>query len=84
LGRLDVVYNYAGIEGEAAFLAQFSTEAFDRVTAINLRRVFLGMKAALPHRVQRGGSTINTASMAATVAQKRAAAYCAAKGAWWR
>jgi NAD(P)-dependent dehydrogenase (short-subunit alcohol dehydrogenase family) len=78
-GRLDVLYNNAGIEGEAAFLAQFSNEAFDRVIAVNLRGVFLGMKAALPHMVQRGGSIINTASMAATVAQKGGAAYCAAK-----
>ncbi|HKD66026.1 MAG TPA: SDR family NAD(P)-dependent oxidoreductase [Candidatus Binataceae bacterium] len=78
-GRLDVLYNNAGIEGEAAFLAQFSNEAFDRVIAVNLRGVFLGMKAALPHMIQRGGSIINTASMAATVAQKGGAAYCAAK-----
>jgi NAD(P)-dependent dehydrogenase (short-subunit alcohol dehydrogenase family) len=78
-GRLDVLYNNAGIEGEAAFLAQFSSAAFDRVIAVNLKGVFLGMKAALPHMVQRGGSIINTASMAATIAQKGGAAYCAAK-----
>ncbi len=78
-GHLDIVYNNAGIEGEAAFLAQFSGEAFDRVIAVNLKGVFLGMKAALPHMVHRGGSIINTASMAATVAQKGGAAYCASK-----
>ncbi|MGO9602304.1 MAG: SDR family NAD(P)-dependent oxidoreductase [Candidatus Binataceae bacterium] len=79
-GGLDIQYNNAGIEGEGGFLAQLSEDGFDRVIAINLRGVWLGMKYALPHLIKRGGgSIINTASVAGMVAIKGAAAYCAAK-----
>ncbi|HXW85519.1 MAG TPA: glucose 1-dehydrogenase [Candidatus Binataceae bacterium] len=79
-GGLDVAYNNAGIEGDSGFLAQLSEEAFDRVIAINLRGVWLGMKFQLPAMVKRGrGSIINTASIAGLIAIKGAAAYCAAK-----
>ena len=79
-GGLDIVYNNAGIEGEGGFMAQLSEDAFDRVIAINLRGVWLGMKYALPHLIKRGGgSIINTASVAGIVGIKGAAAYCAAK-----
>jgi 3-oxoacyl-[acyl-carrier protein] reductase len=79
-GGLDINYNNAGIEGEGGFMAQLSEEGFDRVIAINLRGVWLGMKYALPHLIKRGGgSIINTASVAGLVAIKGAAAYCAAK-----
>jgi 3alpha(or 20beta)-hydroxysteroid dehydrogenase len=38
-----------------------TAEAFDRVIAINLRGVFLGMKYVLPRMVDAGGSIINQA-----------------------
>jgi len=80
LGGPHVLYNNAGIEGESGFLAQLSEDAFDRVIAINLRGVWLGMKAALPRMIKLGGgSIINTASIAGLVAVKGAAAYCASK-----
>ena len=80
LRGIDVLYNNAGIEGESGFMAQLSEEAFDRVIAINLRGVWLGMKYALPKMVERGGgAVINTASVAGLVGMKGAAAYCAAK-----
>jgi 3-oxoacyl-[acyl-carrier protein] reductase len=80
LGVPNIVYNNAGIEGEGNFMAQLSEEGFDRVIAINLRGVWLGMKAALPHMVRNGGGVIiNTASIAGMVAVKGAAAYCASK-----
>ena len=67
-GGLDVLYNNAGIEGESGFIAQLSEEAFDRVIAINLRGVWLGMKYGLPRIVERGGgAVINTASVAGIV-----------------
>src|SRR5260370_15862847 len=80
LGALNVLYNNAGIEGVSDFLALMKEEDFDRVIAINLRGVFLGMKYSLPHMVKNGGgSIINTASIAGLVGLKNAAAYCAAK-----
>jgi NAD(P)-dependent dehydrogenase (short-subunit alcohol dehydrogenase family) len=79
-GRLDIIYNNAGIEGDSAFLSNMTEEQFDRVIAINLRGVFLGMKFALPHMMKaRSGSIINTASIAALVAIKGSTAYAAAK-----
>ena len=79
-GPPNVVYNNAGIEGVSDFLALMKEEDFDRVIAINLRGVFLGMKYSLPHMVKNGGgSIINTASIAGLVGLKSAAAYCAAK-----
>jgi NAD(P)-dependent dehydrogenase (short-subunit alcohol dehydrogenase family) len=80
-GRLDILFNNAGIEGEIAPLAELTEEGWDRVQAVNLRGVFLGIKYALPAMLASGGgSIINTASMAATVAFPQMASYCAAKG----
>jgi NAD(P)-dependent dehydrogenase (short-subunit alcohol dehydrogenase family) len=68
LGVPDIVYNNAGIEGESAFMAQLSEDAFDRVIAVNLRGVWLGMKHAIPYMIKAGGgSIVNTASIAALV-----------------
>ncbi|HLW70006.1 MAG TPA: SDR family NAD(P)-dependent oxidoreductase [Candidatus Binataceae bacterium] len=79
-GALDILYNNAGIEGDSAFLSNMTEEQFDRVIAINLRGVFLGMKYALPHMMKaRSGSIINTASIAGLVAVKGGAGYSAAK-----
>lgn len=79
-GPPTVLFNNAGIEGESAFIANMTEEAFDRVIAINLRGVFLGMKYALPHMIEAGGgSIINQASIAGMIAVRGGAAYCAAK-----
>lgn len=80
LGPPRVLYNNAGIEGETNFLAEMPEAAFDKVIAINLRGVFLGMKYVLPHMVQLGaGSVINQASIAGMVAIRGSAPYCASK-----
>jgi NAD(P)-dependent dehydrogenase (short-subunit alcohol dehydrogenase family) len=80
-GRLDVLYNNAGIDGELHPLGEMPEEAWDQVQAINLRGVFLGIRYAIPEMLKTGGgSIINTASMAATVAFPTMASYCAAKG----
>jgi NAD(P)-dependent dehydrogenase (short-subunit alcohol dehydrogenase family) len=79
-GGLNVVYNNAGIEGESNFLSNMTEDQFDRVIAINLRGVFLGMKYALPQLIKAGGgSIINQASIAGLVAIRGGAAYSAAK-----
>jgi len=65
-GRLDCVFNNAGIAGAVGGLDAVTVEAFDRTLAVNLRGVFLGTKyAARQMRKQGGGSVINTASVAA-------------------
>jgi NAD(P)-dependent dehydrogenase (short-subunit alcohol dehydrogenase family) len=79
-GTPGVLFNNAGIEGESAYVGKMTAEAFDRVIAINLRGVFLGMKYVLPLMAEAsGGSVINQASIAGMVAVRGGAAYCAAK-----
>jgi len=48
-GRIDGLYNNAGIEGEQNPVEAYTTEGFDRVISVNLKGVFFGMKHALPH-----------------------------------
>lgn len=80
-GRVDVLYNNAGIDGEVLPIGEMSEQAWDQVQAVNLRGVFLGIHYAIPEMLKvGGGSIINTASMAATVAFPAMASYCAAKG----
>jgi len=81
-GRLDVIFNNAGIEGEMNKpTADCTLENWHRVIAINLTGVFLGMKYAIPEMLKGGGgSIINTASIAGIVGFAGIPAYCAAKG----
>jgi NAD(P)-dependent dehydrogenase (short-subunit alcohol dehydrogenase family) len=80
-GRLDVLFNNAGIEGAQGATADCTLENFDRVIAVNLRGVFLGMKYALPAMLASGGgSIINNASVAGLVGFAGVPAYCASKG----
>ncbi|HLZ71779.1 MAG TPA: SDR family NAD(P)-dependent oxidoreductase [Dehalococcoidia bacterium] len=79
-GRLDILFNNAGIEGPSARLAEQSLEEWQRVLAVNLTGVFLGMKYALPVMAQQNaGSIISTASVAGLVGWHGAAAYSASK-----
>jgi NAD(P)-dependent dehydrogenase (short-subunit alcohol dehydrogenase family) len=79
-GQLDVLYSNAGIDGEVVNVGEMSEEAWDAVQQINLRGVFLGVHYAIPEMLKTGGgSIINTASMAATVAFPGMVSYCAAK-----
>jgi NAD(P)-dependent dehydrogenase (short-subunit alcohol dehydrogenase family) len=66
-GRLDCMFNNAGIAGAVGPIESVTVEAFDRTVAVLLRGVFLGVKHAAPvMRAQGSGSIINTASVAAT------------------
>jgi len=55
-GLVDVFFNNAGIEGPTARITEFPEDGFDRVMAVNVRGVFLGMKYMAP--VMRDGSSI--------------------------
>jgi NAD(P)-dependent dehydrogenase (short-subunit alcohol dehydrogenase family) len=79
-GRLDILCNNAGIDGELGPLSETSTATFDRVVAVNLRGVFLGMRYGIPAMLQTGGGSIITiASIAGQVALSGTAAYSASK-----
>ncbi|MEZ4595373.1 MAG: glucose 1-dehydrogenase [Chloroflexota bacterium] len=83
-GRIDVLYNNAGVMPEADHsVIDTDVETWDRVMAVNVRGVFLGCKHAIPHMAAQGsGSIINIASFVAllgcSVPQD---AYTASKGA---
>lgn len=79
-GGLDYAFNNAGIEGEMAPLAESTEENWDRVLAINLKGVWLGMKAQIPRMLENGGSIVNCASVAGLVGFPGLPAYCASKG----
>jgi NAD(P)-dependent dehydrogenase (short-subunit alcohol dehydrogenase family) len=79
-GRLDIACNNAGTAGSLHFLEDYPTEQFDRVVAINLRGVFLGMKYEIPLMRRGGGGTIcNTASVASLTGPAGTSAYAASK-----
>jgi NAD(P)-dependent dehydrogenase (short-subunit alcohol dehydrogenase family) len=80
-GRVDVLFNNAGVEGEQAPTAEASLENWDRVIGINLKSVFLGLKHGIKAMLEHGGgSIINNASVAGLVGFPGIPAYCASKG----
>jgi NAD(P)-dependent dehydrogenase (short-subunit alcohol dehydrogenase family) len=77
-GRLDIIYNNAGI-GFARALHQMSEDEWDRVVDVDLKGVFLGCKYALPELMKHGGVILSTASVAGIEGIRRMGHYCAAK-----
>jgi NAD(P)-dependent dehydrogenase (short-subunit alcohol dehydrogenase family) len=79
-GRLECAVNNAGIDGDTALTADCSKQNWDRVIAINLTGVFLGMKYQIPQMLKQGGGAIvNTASTMGLVAHQNVPAYVASK-----
>ena len=79
-GRIDVLFNNAGIEGPSAKLASYPEDAWERVIATDLTSVYLGMKYVIPHMIKQGGGVIlSTASVAGLVGFPGSGAYAAAK-----
>ncbi len=85
LGRLDFVAANAGIGGGAPAFDQFTTEAWRRVTTVDLDAVFWTFREACRHMVTRaeagepGGSLLVTSSTSAIHGAPRNQAYAASK-----
>ena len=81
-GRLDIMFNNAGLVGAIGPIETVSADDWDRTIAVLLRSVFLGIKYAVePMRKAGGGSIISTSSVASFLPSPNGAAYAASKGA---
>lgn len=80
-GRVDAAYNNAGWQPPFAFIAEASTEDFDRVHAINLRGVWLCMKYQAQQMLKQGGggTIVNCSSMGAINGVAGRTSYCSTK-----
>ena len=81
-GRIDVIYNNAGVGPNEDNVRDCPEKVYDLVSDVNIRGVWLGMKYGIPYLERAdGGSIIATASVAGLVGLPGIAAYCASKGA---
>ncbi len=79
-GRLDILFNNAGVAALPVKVAEIDEAEWDRVMNINLKGVFLGSKYALQVMVRKGcGVIINTGSSSGITAVPYTSAYAAAK-----
>lgn len=79
-GPVTILVNNAGVIAPIAPLAEAEPEAWGRSIDINLKGVFLGMRAVLPGMLARGAGTILTVSSGAAHRPLEGwSAYCAGK-----
>ena len=81
-GRLDALFNNAGMFGPAAPIDEVSVEAFDQVVAVNLRGMFIAARLAFAQmRAQspQGGRIINNGSISAYTPRENSVCYTTTK-----
>ncbi|MFP4322280.1 MAG: SDR family oxidoreductase [Anaerolineales bacterium] len=66
MGRIDIVFANAGINGTWAGLDELSPEEWDQTLNINLKGTFMTVKYALPALKRRGGAVVVTSSVNGT------------------
>jgi NAD(P)-dependent dehydrogenase (short-subunit alcohol dehydrogenase family) len=79
-GRIDLFFNNAGIEGKLGPTHEYDEAEFDRIIAVNLKGIFLGLRHVLPVMLRQGrGAVVNTGSIASERGLAGACAYNASK-----
>lgn len=78
-GRIDILFLNAGIEGVVKPLEEYPEETYDKVLAVNVKGVWLGLKHAFPHMKEEGGSIIITSSVAGLQGTPNVMAYVTSK-----
>jgi NAD(P)-dependent dehydrogenase (short-subunit alcohol dehydrogenase family) len=78
-GKVDILYNNAGIGVGGGFDCT-SLEEWERIFSINFWGVLYGIRAFLPHMIERRyGHIVNTSSLAGLCAIPGMSAYCSTK-----
>jgi NAD(P)-dependent dehydrogenase (short-subunit alcohol dehydrogenase family) len=80
-GKLDVVFNNAGIEGKNGPIGDLGGSDFDETFGVNVKGTWLAMKHALPHLAKTRGSIVNTGSVGGEVGFPNSSILAATKGA---
>jgi len=81
-GRLDILFNNAGIPMAFTPIEKVNEELWDRIIDINVKGIFLGSKYAIPiMKKQGGGVIINTASISGVRPRPGLIAYSVSKAA---
>ena len=79
-GKIDGLYNNAGIEGKQASLVDYDVNVFKKVIDINLLGVYYGMKYTIPEmRKNGGGRIVNVSSVGGIRGVLNQTAYVATK-----
>ncbi|MGR0119328.1 SDR family oxidoreductase [Bacillus halotolerans] len=79
-GKIDILFNNAGVDQEGGKVHEYPVDLFDRIIAVDLRGTFLCSKYLIPLMLEKGGSIINTSSMSGRAADLDRSGYNAAKG----
>ncbi|MEN8123746.1 MAG: SDR family oxidoreductase [Bacteroidota bacterium] len=77
-GKIDILFNNAGIEGVIKPIADYPETEFDKVIAVNLKGVWLGCQCVIP-KMSEGGSVMITSSLAGLKGFSGLGAYVASK-----
>jgi len=78
-GSIDIALLNAGIEGMIQPIPDYTPEMFDKVINVNVRSVFLGLRAIMPLMASEGGSIVISSSTAGIRAVGGMSAYVASK-----
>lgn len=77
-GGINLFFNNAGIEGSGAPVMEYPEEQFDKVMSVNVKGVYLGMKAVIPY-MAKGDAIVNMSSVAGLQGFPNLGAYVASK-----
>ncbi|TNB49145.1 SDR family oxidoreductase [Martelella lutilitoris] len=78
-GKIDILVANAGIEGVVKPITDYPVEMFDKVLAVNVRGIFLGLKYAMPELKKTKGNVVIMSSVAGLGGTPDVSAYITSK-----